>query len=102
MVVRVPRPPERASAFDRLGDAGVGSLDVGVDNVHAVVVLEGRVRALPRRDAAAAIAQADVAVLQPRGAEAVQEVGLSGGDAVVEVRAAIFADVDLSPLSERL
>lgn len=65
------------------------------DDVDTVLVLEGRVGPLPGCDAAAAVAQEDLGGLHPCGAEAVEEVGLSGDDVLVEVCVAELADVDL-------
>lgn len=95
VVIRIPRSSERTLAFDRRSNTSVGSFDVGIDNVHAIMILEGRVRAFPCRDTSAAIAEPDVTFLEPQGAKAVEEVSLSSDDAIVEVCAAVLAYVDL-------
>lgn len=96
-VLRVPRAPERALPDDR--ERGVCLLDDAVVDVDAVRVGEGRVGALPRGDAAAAGAQGEAGRLDPRRAEAVEEVGLAGDDGGVDVGVAELADVDLSGLA---
>lgn len=59
-VQTVPRPAQSAFAGNRRGNRGVRRSHTRVDYVHAVLVLKGGVGALPRGDAAAAVAQEDV------------------------------------------
>lgn len=81
----VPRPAEGAYALDLgLGGPVVGNHLRRVD-VHAVLVGEGGVCALPGRDAAAAVAEGEGGLGDVERAEAVEEVRLAGHDDVVEV-----------------
>ena len=89
----IPGPAEGAPALD--GQGGVGLLHGGVDDVDAEFVGVGGVGAFPGGDAAAARAQRDQAVVDPAGAEAVEEVGLSGHFAVFDEGVAELTDVDL-------
>lgn len=73
----------------------VSLLNRAVDDIDAVLVDESGVRALPGRDAAAAATQRDERVLDPKRAEAVEKVGLSGDVAVRHVGVAELADVYL-------
>jgi hypothetical protein len=99
-VLAVPGPSEGALA-DHLGcDGGVGRDQGRAVEVDAVLVLEGGVGALPGRDAAAAAAEGEGRFLDVERAEAVEEVGLSGDDGVVEVGVAKLPDVDLRWNSE--
>lgn len=91
--LRVPGAAEGAAAAD--GEGGVGLPHGRGDDVDAEVVGVGGVAALPGGDAAAARAQRDEAVVHPAGAEAVEEVGLSGHLAVLDEGVAELADVDL-------
>lgn len=54
-------------------------------DVHAVLVLERGIGALPSRDASSAAAKCDGRVCHPAGAEAVEEVGLACDFAIVHV-----------------
>jgi hypothetical protein len=63
--------------------------------VTYIFVFESSVSAFPGCDAAAAVAQRDEAGVYVRGAEAVEEVSLTGDFAFVEVGVAEFSDVDL-------
>lgn len=91
----VPGPAEGALVLDvGLGGPVVGDDLRGVD-VDAVLVVKGRVGALPGGDAAAAVAERQGGLGDVERAEAVEEVCLSGDDGVVEVGVAQLADVDL-------
>lgn len=64
-------------------------------DIDTVLVLEGRVRTLPGRDAASTAAQSNIRVSHPACSEAVEEISLAGNLTVVHERIAQFADVDL-------
>lgn len=67
-----PRPSQ--STLPRDIETRVRDAHVRVHDVHAVLVGEGRVGALPGRDAAAAGAQLQRGPRDPAGAEAVEEI----------------------------
>ena len=94
-MLRVPRATERAASRERGGDGSIGCADLRVVDVDAVRVGKGRVRAFPSSYAAAAGAQGEEGRLDPERAEAVEEIGLAGDDAVVDVGVAELADVNL-------
>lgn len=73
---------------------------MAVVDVNAVLVLVGRVGAFPSSDAATTAPKLDVAVLDPKRAESIKEVGLAGDDAVVHVSVADLADVNLRQMSQ--
>lgn len=92
-MLRVPRPAERTLARDV--QRGISFLYRAVVDVDTVLVLKGRVRALPGCDPAAAAAEEDVTGLNPEGAEAVEEICLACDGGFVHVYVSQLADVDL-------
>lgn len=92
----IPRSPQRALAQVGLRNAGVFGGQGALRDVGAVLVGEGGggVGAFPGGDAPAAAAQLERRVGDVQRAEAVEEVGLSGDDAVRHVAVAELADVD--------
>lgn len=89
----IPRPTKSTLALDFQGRVRF-SHDTVVD-IDTVLVLEGRVRTLPGRDAASTAAQSNIRVSHPACSEAVEEISLAGNLTVVHERIAQFADVDL-------
>jgi len=69
-------------------------VNVGIHDVDPVRVGEGCVRAFPGCDTATAGAESDGGVLDPGGAETVEEVCLAGYFAVFDVGGPELADVD--------
>lgn len=82
---RVPRPSQGAFADDLGGDGGVGGDQSVAVEIDAVLVGEGRVGSFPGCDAATAGPEREGGFLEIESAEAVEEVGLTGYDGVVEI-----------------
>ena len=72
---------------------------VGVYDINTILVRESGISALPSCDATAAGAERDGCGFHPEGTETVEEVGLPGHFAVLDVGIAQFADVDLEAWS---
>jgi len=85
-MLSVPRAAQCALAG--YGEGRIGFLDVGVVDVDAVFVDKGCVAALPCCDAAAAVTKRDKTGLDPRRAETIEKVCLSGYFVLIEVRVA--------------
>ena len=93
-----PRPSQCALPFYRRRHARIAGMHIRIHDVYSVLVLKRGIGAFPGRDAAAAVPQHHRIALHPRGAEAVEEVGLARDLAVFEVGVAELADVDLGRL----
>lgn len=93
---RVPWSSERTLAHHIWSDGVVGCDELGSIYVDAVLVGEGRVGTLPGSNTAAATAERKRRLLNVRGAEAVEEVGLSSNDIVVKEGVSKLSNINLS------
>ena len=88
-----PWPTQSAFAFD--AQAAVRLVDIALGNVYAIFVCKSRISSLPRCYASSASSQLDVARLNPRSAEAIEEVGLACNRASREIGASYLANIYL-------
>lgn len=91
----IPGASQRAPFLDVIFNGCIGCEDLGIGNVHTVLVLESRVGALPGCNAATAAAKGESRLFDECRAKAIEKVGLARNHGVVEISIGKFANVQL-------
>ena len=89
----IPGPAQRTSAHDV--ETAVGSMNIAVMDIYAILVYECRIRSFPGCDAATAAPELNVARVDPGSAKSIKEISLASYGTFGEVCAPDLADVDL-------